>query len=188
MPCSTSVHEAGCPDGDRFARRQVKGMAFKKPVSTPFSPSSPCRLRPLLVLRHSSMKVASSGLFFCRFLRQRATCGHGRRGRSRAHEGVRTGGIDGQGLVVVPSVEAAISTPSGTADPVAFRMVLTASGQWSRSSRSFSSSSSVGGEPDKRNCGISLRSTLVSQSRQQQPSRHPVRSRERFRSFGHQLT
>lgn len=44
------------------------------------------------------------------------TCGHGQVGR--AHEGVRTGSVDGQGLVVVLNVEGNFHT-FGTADPVA---------------------------------------------------------------------
>lgn len=44
------------------------------------------------------------------------TCGHGQVGR--AHEGVRTGGVDGQRLVVVFYVKGNFHT-FGTADPVA---------------------------------------------------------------------
>ena len=52
----------------------------------------------------------------CRFLRQRVTCGYGQVGR--AHEGIRTGSIDGQGLVVVLNVEGNLHA-FRTADPVA---------------------------------------------------------------------
>ena len=106
-------YEVGGPDRDRFASQRVNG--FKAGINPFFLHRCHigfCHFRvAALVDEGSQFRIV-----FCRFLRQRVTCGHGQVGR--AHEGVRTGGVDGQGLVVVLNVEGNFHA-FRTADPVA---------------------------------------------------------------------
>ena len=105
-------NEVGGPDRDCFACQWVNG--FKAGIN-PF----------FLHRRHVGFghfgvaalidECRQLRIVFRRFLRQRMTCGYGQVGR--AHEGVRTGGVDSQSLVVVLNVEGNLHA-FRTADPV----------------------------------------------------------------------
>ncbi len=106
-------HKVCRPDRDGFARQRVD--RFEAGINAFF-----------LHRRHVGFGHFSVAAFvdegcqfrvvFRRFLRQRVTGSHSQVGRT--HEGVRTGGVDGQRLVVVVNVEGNLHA-FGTANPVA---------------------------------------------------------------------
>ena len=106
-------YEVGGPDRYRFARQRVD--RFEAGINAFFLHRRHVGFGHFRVAAFVD-KGRQLRIVFRRFLRQRVTCGHGQVGR--AHEGVRTGGVDGQRLVVVFYVKGNFHT-FGTADPVA---------------------------------------------------------------------